>query len=519
MVKKKKIGYILVCAVLALVLSLQSFAFDLRFEEYKNYFLITWIEDDLNSARENTSISPEIDELLELYAEISLYDLDRDQAILAMLRKFIQDYDAAPLLADSLLTAFDSFGGYYSQTTVRQIFSGAFRGYGFMFDGINFIDGHYYNVTIRKVLPDSPASRGGFKAGDEFLEVNGINVEGMGIAALYDLLISVENKADFVIRRGESKINISLEKDTVFTTSLTFETPFEKTALITLENFTDIYVVYDFYNTMLYLEEQEYENLIIDLRDNSGGDLIFMANILNLLVTEKDVVLCSIKERNGELESLKSSGDGFAFEKIVVLVNRNTASASEIFALSLSEITGAVIIGSQTAGKGIGQFYIELENGDVAAITAFEIISNKGVSYHARGITPDIIINPAYKTIEREKLEQLNFVNCMSIREGADNKAVLALNQRLVRIGYISPDDVTSKLTDKTIAAVEIFQRYHKLGVGISNIDYRFIDILNHRVVREPGMYQDGDAVLDCAVEYILKDKKAAEDFAAAIKD
>ena len=504
MVKTKKAACIIICAVLAFALSLQGFAYDLKFEEYKNYYSVTWIEDELNAAREDTGISPEIDELLELYGEYSLYDLDREQAVIVMLRKFIQEYNAAPFLADSLLKAFDPYAGYYPQTTISQIFSGAFRGYGFMFDGINFIDGNYFNATIKKVLPDSPASRAGFEKGDEFLEVNGINIEGMGMAALYDLLLSVENKADFVIRRGEEKISISLEKDTVLYTSLTLETPFEKTALITLEDFTDVYVVYDFYNTMLYLEEEEYENLIIDLRGNTGGEMIAMANILNLLVPEKDVDLFSIRDRDGDIETISSTGDGFAFDKIAVLVNGRTASASEIFALSLSEITGAVIIGSRTTGKGIGQFYIELDNGDVAAITAFEIISSKGVSYHARGLTPEININPVYKDIERGKLEPLNFVNCAAIREGADNNAVLALNQRLARIGYIAPGDVTSKVTEKTIAAVEIFQRHHNLAAGISRIDYRFVEILNGRVSRVPNSYQDGDAVLERAFEYIL---------------
>jgi carboxyl-terminal processing protease len=258
--------------------------------------------------------------------------------------------------------------------------------------------------------------------------------------------------------------------------------------------------------TMMYLEQENYENLIIDLRGNSGGDVILMAYILDMLVTEKDVVLYSIKERSGEVESLLSSGEGFGFEKIIVLVNERTASAAEIFTQSLREITGALVIGTQTFGKGVGQDYIELENGDIAAITAFEIISSEGLSYHAEGIAPDISISPARTTIERGRLEQLNFVNSVTIREGASNNAVLALNQRLARIGYISPDDATSDVTDKIITAVEIFQRFHNLPIGISRIDYRFIEILNHRVSLAPTSYEESDTVLERAKEYILNE-------------
>jgi carboxyl-terminal processing protease len=486
----KKIMCILICAVLAAALSLQGFALE-------------WIREDLERAREDTSISPEIDELLDLYIKYSLYELDREQAILLMLRSFLASYDAAPLLADSLLTAFDRFGGYYTQTSIGEMFSGAFRGYGVLLGGRNMIDGHLYNIIIRKVFPDSPAESAGFEPGDEFLVINGINVEGMGLPAVSNLLASVENEAEIIVRRGERRVNISVEKGRVFTNSLTFETPLEKTALITLDDFTDPFVAYDFYWAMRDLEEAEYENLIIDLRGNGGGSLDSMTVMLDMLVADEGVVLYSVMERDGKLQSLFSTGGGFEFEQIIILVNGRTASASEIFAKSLREITGAVIIGSQTAGKGIGQYYEELENGNVAAFTAFEIFSSAGSAYHARGVAPDIEARPVFNNIERGSLEQLNFVNSANIRQGAENQAVLALNQRLARIGYIQPGDITGEATERTAAAVEIFQRFHDLAVGIDRIDFRFIEILNQRVSLAPGSYEYGDAVLERAIDYI----------------
>ena len=481
----------MVCLIAALIFSSQSFAF-------------AAVEDEVKRVREDTSVCPELDELLELYAEHSLYTLSREQAILAMLRNFIIQYEAAPLLADSLLTVFDPFGGYYSKTTIDEMFGSAYRGYGFVMDGEISDNGHLYNTIIKKVFDDSPAYEAGFKTGDIFLEINGINVEGMGIAAVSNLLNSIENRADFVIERTDERINIALEKGTVYVSSLTFETLSDKTALLTIENFTDVGLAYDFYTAMLYLEQEKYENLIIDLRGNSGGDLIFTAQLLDMLVTKKDVILYSIKEKDGSVESLFSSGEGFEFNKIAVLVNNQTASASEIFAQSLREITGAVIIGSRTFGKGIGQDYMQLKNGDVAAITSFEIISSAGISYNREGIAPDITVNPLNINVGQNAFEQLNFVNCVNIKQGADNKTVLALNQRLAAIGYIPPDDVKTELTDKTAAAVEILQKVYDLPVGISEIDHTFIECLNQRVLAAPAVYEPDDAVLARAVEYIL---------------
>ena len=494
-----------VCAlVLAAALSLQAFAFEPRFGGFGNYYLAAWIEEEVERVRGDTSISPEIDELLDLYVELSLYGLSREQAILAMLRNFLLNYDAVPHLANSLLTVFDEFGGYFSPASAEAMFSGAFRGYGVMLDGRYMLDGHLYSVTIRRVFPDSPAEFAGLQAGDEFLEINGVNVEGMGLPAVSNLLTSIEGRADIAVRRGERRVNASMERDTVFAASLMFEALGEGIALVTVDDFVDLFVAYDFYWALEYLEREGYGKLIIDLRGNGGGSLYIMATMLNMLVVEADVILCSVRGRDGEPESLRSTGGGFAFERIAVLVDRRTESAPEIFAKSLREITGAAVIGGQTAGKGIGQHFVELSSGDVAAITAFEVISSEGVSYHGRGVEPDIKVEQVFNSVERGSLEPLNFVNSAGIKHGADNMAVYALNQRLARIGYIRPCDVTSELTGRTVTAVEVFQKFHGLPVGIGRVDFRFIELLNRRASLAPTSYQYGDAVLERAIEYIL---------------
>ena len=488
-----------VCAlVLAAALSLQAFAFG------PGFVGIAWIEEELERAREDTSISPEIDELLDLYLELSLYGLSREQAVLAMLRNFVINHGAAPELANSLLTAFDEFGGYFRQTSVEAIFSGAFWGYGVMLDGRYMLDGHLYSVIVRRVFPDSPAEFAGLQAGDEFLEINGVNVEGMGLPAVSNLLAAIESRADIAVRRGERRVSASMEKSTVFTASLMLERLGDGVALITVDDFLDPFAAYDFYRALEYLAQEGYGKLLIDLRGNGGGDLDMTAVMLDMLVTEADVVLFSLRGRDGELQSLRSTGEGFAFERIAVLVDRRTGSASEVFAKSLREITGAAIIGSQTVGKGVGQIYRELGSGGVAAITAFELISSEGAGYHGRGVAPDINAEPVFSSIERGSLEPLNFVNSAGIKHGADNIAVYALNQRLARIGYIRPCEVTSELTGRTVAAVEIFQKFHGLPVGLGRVDFRFIELLNQRVSLAPRSYQRGDAVLERAIEYIL---------------
>ena len=495
---KKSIVCVLLCVFIASGLSMQVFA-----------ETNTGIAENVRQARENTSISPEIDELLDLYLEFSLYDLTREEAILAMLRQFLREYDAVPQLADSLLSALDPFGRYISQNQGSQnssmFFDNVFWGYGIMIDGKYMIDGHLYNAIIRRVFRDSPASGAGFYRGDEFISINGINVEGMGIAAVSNLLAAIEDTADFVMRRGDEEIHITLNKGTVFMPSMTVDIPFDSTFLIAIESFMDHFWFNDFQLTIEYARQEGFQNLILDLRGNSGGDLYLMENVLDMLVPEEGVVLYSMMFRGREPESFKSSGTGHRFERIVVLVDEITGSASETFAQSLREITGATIIGRQTHGKGIGQVIKDMTNGDLAFITALEILSSEGYSHHGRGITPDIIIEHEFQNVRNNTFERLHFVNSTTIRPGAVNNAVLGLNQRLARIGYITPEHVTDELNDRTVTAVEIFQKFHDLPVGISKIDNTFIDILNRRVSNAPMRYVIGDAVLDYAMEYIQR--------------
>lgn len=534
--KFKNPAKIAICVLLCVLFCLQSFAFvsaseanDAKSysfayrcdEKYKDYYLIANIDDEL--AKSIDEINPVIEELLDLYVELSLYDLTREQAITTMVRKLLIDYpEIIPYLGDSLLTAFDNFGGYYPQTSTDELFSNAYRGYGIMLGGKKMIDGNEYDVVIEQVFIESPADKAGLKPGDEIIKIENINVEGFGVNAVSDLLAAGSDKISMTVKRNGKDITVSMNRATVFIPSVSFYSDdAAKTAMIKIEDFTDDYLVYDIYEIFDFLEENKYKNIIIDLRDNLGGSMLYMLETLNMFVPEKGVVLCSVTDKDGNIEEVESTGDGIAFDKICVLTNGYSASASEVFALSLSEITGAVIIGEKTYGKGVGQYYESLSNGDTVAITALEILSSNGNKYHKKGVEPDIKISPEYVNVKAENRTygQLNFVNCLNIKKGAKNNAVLALNQRLASIGYISPDDVTNECTAKTVTAVEIFQKYYGLPVGMSKIDYMFLEYLNYITeYYSPRRYQERDVQLECAEVYIEKGRQAAISYAGEFK-
>ena len=532
--KKKKFknpAKIIICVLLCVLFVMQSFVFisaankpkhytSVYDEKYKEHYMIANVDEEI--AETIDEIDPQIDMLLDAYVELSLYGLTREQAITAMLRKLLIDYpELMPILGNSLLTAFDPFGGYYSRTAAGELFSRKYLGYGIVLGGKKMLEGNNYDVMLQQVFPDSPASKAGLKIGDEIIKIENRNVEGFGVNAVSNLLSTYSDKINITVRRNGKDITVSMNRGSVSVPSVYFSTDkASKTAMIKIDDFMDDNMVDDIFDIFDFLyENNNYKNIIIDLRDNPGGNIWNMLEFLNLFVPEEGVVLYSEMYSDGEIESVKSTGIGLEFDKICVLTNSRSISAPETFAISLSELTGAVIIGEKTYGKGVGQYRGTFENGDEIMITGFEVLSAKGTRFHKKGVEPDIKISPEYITAERKTYGQLNFVNCLNIKKGANNNAVLALNQRLASIGYITPEDVTSECTEKTISAVEIFQKYNGLPVGISKIDYIFLEYLNYFVsYYTPNRYQERDVQLECAKIYIEKGEQAAKDYANEFK-
>ena len=529
--KIKKIPAFIIAAVLIASLMLGSVsAADVpnkgSYEKYKNYYSIANVSKDLLEGYFD-SLSPEIDQLIDLYIKHSLYELTREEAITAMFKNFIEDYtDVTPYMGDSLLKAFDNFGGYYPNTSMSDLFSGnSYSGYGFILTGNKIINSKRYDPMIEHVIRNSPAESAGLLPGDRFISINGITIEGFGLDALSNMLASTSGLNKFVIKRGDEEIAVEMSKAAVKYESVSFRIidKAEKLALLTISDFLDEMIPLELSAILGVLAEAGCENLIIDLRDNAGGDLEILYTILDYFVPEENVLLGTVEFNNGVKEDVFSTDYGFAYEKICVLTNEDTVSAAEAFALAISELADGVIIGETTYGKGIGQTYFELENGDVVGITSLLLVSPKGIKYHGDGVSPHIPVGmrvvKSKTDVKDEKFEQLNFVNCINIKKDADNSVILGLNQRLARIGYLTPDDVTSKCTQKTITAVEILQSYYGLPKGIDKIDYVFLEYLNYLVTYVPTMAVDGDAQMECALKFIREGEKAAKDFAKTVVD
>ncbi len=147
-------------------------------------------------------------------------------------------------------------------------------------------------------------------------------------------------------------------------------------------------------------EIKQYKNLVIDLRNNGGGDEKEAKRIADLFLP-KNMIVCTNKLTNKEVTIKTSDSFKLEFNKIFILINKDTASAAEVLTLALKEnLNNVTIVGKQSFGKGIGSQFRIFPDKTAYNCLAFHWISPKGNTIHNKGITPDIVVNDENKLIE-----------------------------------------------------------------------------------------------------------------------
>ena len=131
------------------------------------------------------------------------------------------------------------------------------------------------------------------------------------------------------------------------------------------------------------------EKLIIDLRDNGGGDLQVVSNIIDSIVPEG--IIMYYEDKFGNRTEMKSDKDEMTLP-IVVLVNGNSASASELMSGALKDYKKATVIGEKTYGKGVMQNVIGFSDGSGMTVTVAKYYTPLGTCVEGTGITPDITV-------------------------------------------------------------------------------------------------------------------------------
>ncbi len=205
------------------------------------------------------------------------------------------------------------------------------------------------------------------------------------------------------------------------------------------------------------LKKNNVKKLVLDLRGNPGGRLIDVVNIADYFVPKGKVV--TIRDAKGNYEEYNSSGD-LAFEKIVVLIDNGSASASEILAGAVQDTKAGMLVGEKSYGKGTVQKVLPLRNGESVKLTIAKYYLPSDRTIDHTGIVPDIEASRFPESLNLEEMQELKMDKKLAKNEaGLD---VLGLQERLSILGY-KISDAQGIFGESTENAVKAFQRDNNL--------------------------------------------------------
>ena len=300
----------------------------------------------------------------------------------------------------------DKYSAYYPEeeySEIRLANKGYTRGIGISLAQME--DGSLYVVYVQA---DSPAAQAGLQENDVLTAINGQNLDGYSVSEAVALVQDAEDDKVTVrfTREGtEGEQTVSMEKSDIEIYSVAGGMLKEDSRVgyiqiskfngTTSDQFQEIYDG---------LQEKGMKALILDLRDNPGGQVSGCCDVLEQILP-KGVIVYE-KDKDGFEQTRDCSGKTPIQIPLAVLVNENTASASEIFTGAVQDYGVGTVIGTQTYGKGIEQKSYTLSDGSVVKLTTTHYFTPKHRDINGVGITPDIVVENQKDTDTDEPFEK-----------------------------------------------------------------------------------------------------------------
>lgn len=242
--------------------------------------------------------------------------------------------------------------------------------------------------TVLRVIDDSPAKKAGLKAGDVFVAVNGMSVAGETAGDVADKVTGeAGTTVKLTVRRSGESLDFSITRAQINDPSVRWSVS-DNVGILTISRFDE--------NTgsLARKAASEFTNkgvkgVIVDLRNNGGGYLTAAQEVASLWLDDGKMVVTE-KSRGKVTDTIKASGSPtFKGKKTIVLVNGNSASASEIVAGALKDYQVATLVGEKTFGKGTVQKVINLSDGRILKVTVARWYTPHDRNITKEGIQPN----------------------------------------------------------------------------------------------------------------------------------
>ena len=333
------------------------------------------------------------------------------QVIRLINENYVDDVDMNEVLDGAIIGLLDKLDPHSSYLTselleeMQENFSGEFEGIGIEF---SIIDGY---ITIISPIPETPSDRAGLLSGDKIIKINGESAYKITQKDVFNKLRGPKNsKVNVTIRRNETEdfdIDLVRAKIPIHSLLASFMID-EQTGYVKLNRFS--HTTFDELNNALNdLEADGMSQLMIDLRNNPGGLMGQAVEIVDMFINSREKILFTkgrIKGSSREERASKSYKD--KKYPVIILINRGSASASEIVAGALQDLDRGLVVGETSFGKGSVQNLLELNDGSAIKLTIAKYYTPSGRSIQRPF---DDGIDEYYSDLGKESRESLDSLN------------------------------------------------------------------------------------------------------------
>ncbi len=355
------------------------------------YFYFSVVKDMVLVSKEDINTIEDVIESVGKY-----YEIDKEIEEKAI---YTRDEDYKDYIAKEMVRMLDDDYAYYytkeEYDNWKQSLKSSYYGIGITYTEI---EDEYVVIDLNS---EGPAKAAGIKIGDTILYVDGKEYDDINIMS-DNIMGEAGTDVTLTLKRDGRTFDLTITRAKIDNKTVNYEILDGNIGYIDIDSF-GLNTGDEFKQAMVSLTNSKVEKIVIDLRNNPGGLVSSCLDITDSLLPECKMLIT--KNKNDEEEVYNSDVLSTDME-YVLLVNENSASASEIMSAAIQDNDGGVLIGTQTFGKGVMQEHIELSDGSALKLTTMEYFSPSGDVINKIGITPDIIIKDNLNTNQDEQLNK-----------------------------------------------------------------------------------------------------------------
>lgn len=413
-------------------------------------------------------------------------------------KKYFTEVDDNTLINGAINGMLESLDDPYSDYMNEEEAANFHQSISSSFEGIGAeIQEQDSKIMVVSPIKGSPAEKAGLKPNDVILSVNGKSLQGMSSSeAVTHIRGKKGTKVDLMISRANAEpMKVTIVRDTIPIETVYAEMLPDGIAKIQVTSFSDD-TAKELRTALAEMQEKNMKGLILDLRGNPGGLLDQAIEIASMFVPNGEIIL-QVEDRSGKKEIIKSENDGTLETPMVVVIDKGSASASEIVAGAVSESAGIQLIGEKTFGKGTVQTAEDFKDGSNFKFTAARWLTPKGNWINEKGVEPDVAVSlPAYAN--------LPFISPDKELKESDSSAEVKGAEEMLKAAGYNPGKVDGFYDQDTEAAVLKFQKDNKLkatGTIKDETTMKLMETLREKILKN-------DTQVKKAIEILKEEMK-----------